>query len=122
MKSSPPIPRDLDEAVDLILTDATKADKADFAKQEGGFPGAQCSPGFFSGMGLRNAWGLWFGKTGISKWLRDNGIYHGDDQSSVIYHAVWCRLNGRPLDLVAEAAFYEGYWAKSGIDHSKAVP
>lgn len=112
---TPPIPTTLDEAVDQILAHMTKTDKIAFAAEPEDHPGSCLH--FSTGMALRNEWGLWHGKTPISKWLRAHRIVHGDDQSAVIFKALWCRLQTPPriLDIAAEAEHYAAFWARSGL-------
>ncbi len=106
-KTKPAVPATLDEAVDLMVSWMSPADKAAFAAQPAN---AIRFPHFTSGMAMRNDWGLWFGKTGISRWLRDHGVFHGDDQSQTVYHALWHRLNNRPFDIEAQARYYADWW------------
>lgn len=104
------IPDTLDEALDLIIHSSRKEDLAAFAATPEGDYATMLH--FGAGMAMRNNWGLWHNETGIAKWFRDNGIFHGDDRSGTIYRALWCRLNNAPFDIKAEAAHYEAFWAK----------
>lgn len=106
----PPIPETLDEAVDMIIATIPDDQKAAFAA------GSDDLRHFHHGWGtgLRNDWGLWFGLTPISRYLREHGLFHGDDQSGVIMEAVMARLKGEPFDLAAKAAWYREWWAKRG--------
>ncbi len=111
-----PIPTTLDEAVDQIVASMDGETKAGWRTQ-----GVDACIGpihHWGGMALRNDWGLWHGTTGISQWLRAQRVFHGDDASAVIFEAVWRRLRDLPIDdaWVAErAAYYETFWAKSGL-------
>lgn len=102
------IPSTLDEAVDQILAGMTQEEKDAYARE----PSTYHHGG---GTAMRNDWGLWFGDTPISAYLRAHRVFHGDDQSSVIFKAVWNRLNGFSTDLAAEAAYYEAYWKGCGL-------
>jgi len=63
---------------------------------------------------MRNAWGLWYNETGISKWFQSHGVLHGDDRSGIIFKALWCRLNNKPFSIDNEAAYYISYWKQHG--------
>lgn len=111
-----PIPTTLDEAVDQLVAGMTEDDKTRYRAEREDYPGIRFH--FSSGMAMRNGWGLWHGETGISRWLRERRIVHGDDQSATIYHALWRRLHGLPIDeawVAEQAAYYEAYWARHGL-------
>ncbi len=108
----PPIPETLDEAVDQIVAGMTEEDKAAAQREDPEHPFGYAH--FGGGMAMRNGWGLWHGRTPISRWLREHGIWHGDDASAVIFKALYCRLTGKPFDIAAEAAYYRDYWASKG--------
>ena len=110
------VPSTLNEAVDQLLSQMTEADKQAYRKEPADYPAI--AGHFLAGMAMRNAWGLWFGKTGISRFLRKHRIVHGDDQSCTIYRALWRRLHDLPIDdawLAGQAAFYEKFWRESGL-------
>ncbi len=110
-----PIPTTLEEAVDQIVSTMSAADKDAYAESNPHFPG---QGGFFGGMAMRNDWGLWHGETGISRWLRERRVVHGDDQSLVILRAVWRWLHDLPIGdewMAEQAAYYEAFWARSGL-------
>ncbi len=112
---SEPIPTTLDEAVDQIVASMSAAERAAYAKTDSDFPG---QGGFFGGMAMRNAWGLWHGETGISRWLRERRVVHGDDQSLTISRAVWRRLHELPIGdawMAEQAAYYEAHWNAHGL-------
>ncbi len=111
-----PIPTTLDEAVDQIVASMTADDQARYRDEPEDYPGVRFH--FSGAMAMRNGWGLWHGATPISAWLRARRVFHGDDQSAVIYKALWRRLHGLPLDdawLAKEAAHYESFWNRSGL-------
>lgn len=107
------IPNTLDEAVDQILTLMTQEQKDAYAREPADRAGAAQHHGL--GTAIRNDWGLWFGETPISAFLKANRIVHGDDQSAVIFRAVWNRLNGFSTNLETEAAYYEKHWNRHGL-------
>ncbi len=119
-----PIPRTLEEAVEQIIGQMTLPSKAAFASAPERYAGTSLH--FYEGMAMRNDWGLWHGETPISAFLRAHRIVHGDDQSQTIYQAVHRALNGKPIDdvwLAERAAYYERYWAKSGVTwDQKPIP
>lgn len=106
------IPETLDEAVDQIISDNSKEAMDEFKLEPEDSPGARFH--FFGGMNMRNAWGLWYNETPISKWFQFHGVLHGDDRSGIIFKALWCRLNNKPFDIDAEAAYYINYWKQKG--------
>lgn len=107
-------PATLDAAIRRMLVEVPTAVLTEFAAQ----PREDCITGFGfgSGMGLRNSWGLWHGESGVSRELREAGVVHGDDQSAVIFTALWCRLNNAPFDLAEEAHYYHAYWKAQGCN------
>jgi hypothetical protein len=112
-KPTPAVPDTLTEAVELILHSTPPKDLTAFAHEDGDCPGSSFH--FSGGMAMRNDWGLWHGTSGVSRYLRENRIFHGDDQSATIFKAVWCRLNGVKLDLPAEARKFEEHWNRQGL-------
>ena len=107
------VPSDLDEAVNLLLT---VCDRTLLEEYEG--------PGDFTaavhhGLGrrLRNDWSLWDNEVaGISAWLKDKGLLHADDKSSVILKAYYCKAVRLPFNLEDEIKRYRTYWADQGVD------
>lgn len=111
----PPIPATLDEAVDQIIASMSPATRAAWAEAKDEYS-ARLHHGY--GTGLRNDWGLWFGETPISRWLRERNVVHGDDQSGTILKAVWRKLCGLPIDdawVAGEAEYYRAFWERSGL-------
>jgi len=113
-KTATTIPSNLDEAVSYIIQNNTPLDLTKFSKVEAEYAGV--SSNFLRGMAMRNAWKLWEKEGGLNTWFRTNGIWHGDDKSSIVYKAVWCKLNNAPFDIVEERRFYSLFWAASGLD------
>ena len=64
------------------------------------------------GMWMRNNWGLW-GSSRLKEELIDSGFVHPDDMSSILLKAYHRKLNGKPLNLNADAEAYRAYWSKS---------
>jgi len=61
------------------------------------------------GMWLRNNWGLWTGSP-LAKWLRDKGVRHPDDMSSIILVSFWRHLNDKAIKLDEQIAESRAYW------------
>lgn len=111
----PPIPETLEEAVDQIIASMSPDTRAAWTKAKDEYS-ARLHHGY--GTGLRNDWGLWHGRTALSKWFRARRLYHADDCSGTILKAVWRKLCGLPIDEVwvtGEAAHYEEFWRRSGL-------
>lgn len=102
------VPSTLDEAVDLVLSNMTEADKDAYAMEDPECPGAKYH--HFGGMAMRNDWGLWYHETPLAQWFARHGIYMADDRSAVVFKALYCRLTGRSFDIGAEAMFYQQFW------------
>lgn len=106
------IPKTLDEAIDIIIAENSKKDMDKYKSEPEDHPGAQYH--FSSGMAMRNAWGLWYNETPISKWFKSHGVLHGDDRSGIIFKALWCRLNNKLFDIHKEGAYYINWWKERG--------
>ena len=52
----------------------------------------------------------------VDEILSKYNIMHGDDRSAIIFKALWCRLNDKPIRIEEEAAFYIRYWADKGLN------
>ena len=107
------IPDNLDEAVNLLFSKMTDKERILYELEDEDYPGAGFH--FSGGMRIRNNWGLWRKDTGISKWFRENGIWHADDMSGTIYKALWCKVCNKPFDIKKEAKRHEEFWAKNGV-------
>jgi hypothetical protein len=64
-------------------------------------------------MGIRNSWGLWRGDSGIAKYLRNLGLNHPDDMSSIILTSFHRYLNRIDIKLDEQIKYYKDYWEKS---------
>eukprot|EP01093_Parvamoeba_rugata_P011704 TRINITY_DN3246_c0_g2_i1.p1 TRINITY_DN3246_c0_g2~~TRINITY_DN3246_c0_g2_i1.p1 ORF type:complete len:185 (+),score=24.60 TRINITY_DN3246_c0_g2_i1:739-1293(+) len=65
------------------------------------------------GMNIRNGWGLWKREGKLVEFLNENGIYHPEDMSAVIFTSFHRKLNNKPIELEKQAEFYQNYWAES---------
>ena len=61
------------------------------------------------GLWMRNNWVLWGGGR-LAKYFNSLGIYHPDDMSGIILTSFCRRLNGKPLRLEEQIAYYQEYW------------
>lgn len=104
-------PQTLDEALDLLEAHTPDDVKRAFAGAPEGDYAARCH--FTGGMAMRNDWQLWDKDAPLSRWFQERGVEHGDDKSAIIYRAFWLRLNGREIDMAAEAAYYRDYWERA---------
>lgn len=66
---------------------------------------------FGFGMGLRNGWGLW-GDSRLAAWFNTVGIFHPDDMSGIIIESLVRDLRSEPIELEAQIAKYQEYWAE----------
>jgi|WetSurMetagenome_2_1015567.scaffolds.fasta_scaffold462250_2 hypothetical protein len=66
---------------------------------------------YSTGMWVRNNWGLWSGSP-LKSWFNDLGIKHPDDMSGIIFTSLHRVLNGKPIELDEQIAFYKHYWAE----------
>ncbi len=51
---------------------------------------------FFSGMGIRNSWGLWKGSR-LAQWFLYRGVNHPDSMSAIIMAAFRAEMEGLPF-------------------------
>ncbi len=65
---------------------------------------------FGLGLSLRNRWGLWGGSR-LAEWFNSIGIFHPDDMSGIIITSLVRDLQGKPIELEAQIAEYQVYWA-----------
>jgi hypothetical protein len=103
----------LDELIAQTLQKMTMEDKFAFAQEPSEHPGAQFH--FSNGMAMRNSLRLWEHDSPLTKWFCEQGIYHGDDRSAVIFKALWCRMRNQPFNIEQEAAYYRDYWKDKGL-------
>ena len=69
--------------------------------------------GIHHGMGtfIRNTLELWENGPAV-KWFNDNGIYHADDMSSIIFKSLHRRVNGNDIKLDDQIKKYRDHWEK----------
>lgn len=63
---------------------------------------------FGLGLWMRNNWGLWAGSR-LAKYFRSIGVNHPDDMSSIILSNFKLHLNGKPLEVEKQVAYYKEY-------------
>lgn len=107
-------PKTLNEAIDHLYSTLTEEDKEFIRNNDHG------SIHHFTGMAVRNAWGLWKEGTPFKKDIKErfNLFGHGDDCSGLIFEGVWTKVKGGDVDAVlkATAESYHKHWKKYGVD------
>lgn len=68
-----------------------------------------------NGTGIRNEWNLW-GKSNLSLWFAEQGIYHADDMSYVICHAVWDIVNNDHTPIGEHIKVFDAHWKEYECD------
>lgn len=72
--------------------------------------------GFFTGMGIRNYYGLWH-DNGLTRYFNNVlGVYHADDMSGVLLEALWYRVHNKPYDPTPLIKRYHEHWKRSGCN------
>lgn len=72
--------------------------------------------GFFTGMGIRNYYGLWH-DNGLTRYFNNVlGVYHADDMSGILLDALWHRVHGKPYDPTPLIERYRKHWEQSGCN------
>lgn len=63
------------------------------------------------GMGLRNAWDLWY-DSDLADWFAERGIYHADDMSGAIMACLHWELAGKDWESRFDrlVQYYQAYW------------
>ncbi len=100
-------PKNLEEAItqlDILFLDSTKNQIIDLSEQE-----FLARTHFFTGMWIRNNWGLWRGGK-LAKYFNNLGIYHPDDMSSIILTSYYRHLHNQDLKVEEQIKFYQDYW------------
>ena len=105
------IPKTLDEAVALILSELTDEDRQFIISGGEDYEWMLPSHG---GMGMRNSWGLW-GDSPLSRHFLRMGIYHPDDMSSIVCQVVSRKVRAVPVDLDGIVEYYRKDWEEHGI-------
>lgn len=105
------VPRNLDEAVDLLIK-ALEPDDHVFIEQS-----SEIDVHFSLGMNIRNMWSLWQVEMPLATWFRETlGLGHADDTSSIILQSFWSKVKNEPFDLQKKVDHYKAYWYKQGIN------
>ena len=104
----PYTPTDLDDAI-RHLRETLPPEDIEFLKTADERDLAGLHFGF--GMGLRNGWGLWGGSR-LAEWFNSIGIFHPDDMSGIIIESLVRDLRNEPIELEAQVAKYQEYWAE----------
>jgi len=72
--------------------------------------------GFFTGMGIRNYYGLWH-ENGLTRYFNNVlGVYHADDMSGVLLEALWHRVHNKPYDPTPMIEKCRKHWKQSGCN------
>ena len=113
--NDPPIPKDLDEAIETLATEHN----IEFVIRctEDSFLGGS-HHGF--GTGIRNTWGLWSGSV-LAKWFNERGIYHADDMSGIILTSFYRKAHQVDIDLEGQIKHYRDYWDKTAPDVNNGI-
>jgi hypothetical protein len=101
------IPQDLDAALallDELLPDADKVTFKSTAEAD-----AVRAQHFGIGRWIRSEWRLSNGSA-LARHFLALGVDHPDDMSGIILRSFWRRLNGRPLEVEAQASCYRRWW------------
>ena len=106
------IPETLDEAVAMIMEGLTQDDREWIIA--GGEEYEWTLPSSYSGMGMRNGWGLW-GDSPLSRHFSRMGIYHADDMSGIVCQVVSRKVRKVPVELDGIVKYYRDYWAEQDI-------
>lgn len=106
-KKLEPVPTNLEECFAAL---EKKLSKEDLEKMRKGTERDLSAHHFGLGAGMRNAWGLW-GASPLARYFNGLGIHHADDMSSIILTSFWRHLNGQPIELEKQVAFFGRYWA-----------
>lgn len=106
-----PQPKDIDDAIEILVSAATTEDKVSIREAES--VGAIMGVTHHSfGMALRNHWKLWFRDTpAVEVTEKKYGVSHADDVSGLIMQGFFAKVRGETFDFEAEAAGYRAHWA-----------
>lgn len=106
------IPATLEEAIDKVIAGMDPA-SVEFVLNPDSTPG---SVHFFTGMSLRNEWGLWADSVLAQHFKTRFGLGHADDMSGMILQGVWNKVRGVPYDIDADVIRYRRFWLQQGIN------
>jgi hypothetical protein len=101
------VPENLDAALAALEELLPEAEKLEFKSAEESR--AVTSAHFGIGRWIRNEWGLWR-ESPLARYFLALGVEHPDDMSGIILRSFWRRLNGRPLEVQAQASCYQRWW------------
>lgn len=104
------IPLDLNDAIKQLDTIFSDSSKMFFKTLTEDQFSARLHLGF--GTGIRNNWGLWVGSR-LSRYFNDQGVYHPEDMSGIIFDSYYRHLNGQPIRLDEQVKYYQDYWEKT---------
>jgi len=107
------IPTTLDEAVAILVDALSEEEKKEIRSSVTATSTAYDHMSV--GMEIRNAWGLWYNKTPLSKWFTTIDINHGDDRSGIIIETAYRTILGQPIDLEGQIQKYKNHWLKAGF-------
>ena len=103
------VPKDLDDAVKLIIEGIEEEEREEFNDPVGLH--------FSFGMYLRNNWSLWDKENRLVKWFVEKlGIIHADDISSTILSAVSASLKKESFNPSEHVQYYINYWLENGLN------
>jgi hypothetical protein len=114
-KKLEPIPTTIDECFAILEKQLSKKDLAEIRS---GSEKDMARFHFGLGMWLRNAWGLWGGSP-LAEYFNRMGVFVPDDISGIILTSFWRHLNGKPLEVDKQAAYYKRYWDLRNLPEPK---
>lgn len=123
MKQIDLLPKDLDEAIDLLKNFFQENLEKIKTMSEQDF---RDSSHFGAGMFIRNTWFLWWYKDHknegwpkeqppLNKIFNDLGIIHADDMSGILMTSFHRSLVGKDIGLEGQVKYYLDYWKNSGF-------
>ena len=114
------IPNTILEAIQLLYNGLTASEKEFILGNDA------ARVHHFTGMAIRNEWGLWNKNSPIVKELQtEYGLFgHGDDCSGLILAGLWAHVRGQDVEktLAAEADRYYAHWKREGLDPKTGEP
>lgn len=76
---------------------------------------------FGLGLWMRNNWGLW-ANSRLAEFFMERGLNHPDDMSSIILSNFQLRLNGKPLEVEKQIAYFKEYARLAADPPKKTFP
>lgn len=122
MKEIDLLPNNLDEAVDILKTIATKNIGSINNMSENEF---MSNTHFQFGMFIRNSWYLWWHpehnydtwpdeKPKLIEWFNSIGITHADDMSGILMTCLYRNIRGIDYNLDEQVEKYKTHWRENG--------